>query len=166
MRRYRGALILIAGVLASVALGIRPSLCANPAVITVSGTISGSPTAVTVNSIAATISGATFTAVNVPVWPGPNTITAVATDAAGNSSSHVITVYLNSPVTVQGTVTEAVSSVSVNGVAATLSGTNFSASVPLQLGVNTLTVTATDAAGNGTTKTCDIYVARSPIAHP
>ena len=135
-------------------------------VITVSGTISGSPTAVTVNGVPAAISGSTFTASGVPVWPGTNAITAVATDAAGNTSSHAIAVHVKCRVTIQGTVTETGSSVTVNGTSATMSGTSFSAQLPLPAGVNTLTVIATDMAGNSRTTTCNIYVARSPIAHP
>lgn len=134
--------------------------------IVVSGTVSGSPATVTVNGIAATLSGSTFTATSVPVYPGPNTMTAVATDAAGNSASHVITVHVNGRVTIQGTVTESGSSVTVNGTAATMSGTSFTAQIPLPIGVNTLTVVATDAAGNASTDTCEVYVARTPIAHP
>ena len=164
--RY-GRLVLMAGVLAGMTAGSLPGFCADPSTtITVSGTVSGSPATVTVNGISATISGSTFSAASVPVSFGPNTVTAVATDAAGNSSSSAITVHVGARVTVQGTVSETVASVSVNGVAATISGTTFSAAVPLQLGVNTITVVATDPAGNSRTQNGQTYVVRSPIGHP
>ena len=51
-------------------------------------------------------------------------------------------------VTVTGTVDDASATVKVNGTTATVSGGNFSASVTLNEGSNTITATATDAAGN------------------
>ena len=152
-----GALLLLLGAAAS-------GFCADT--ITVSGTISGSPAAVTVNGITATISGSTFMVSGVPVWPGTNAITAVATDAAGNTSSHAIAVQIKCQVTIQGTVTEAGSSVTVNGTAASVTGTSFTAQLPLPAGVNVLTVIATDAAGNASTSTSEVFVARKPVAHP
>jgi hypothetical protein len=52
------------------------------------------------------------------------------------------------PVAVSGSVTGAGVSVTVNGVAATVTGGSFSAQVPLVEGANTLTATATNAAGS------------------
>jgi uncharacterized protein DUF4038/collagenase-like protein with putative collagen-binding domain/glucodextranase-like protein/HYR domain-containing protein len=63
-------------------------------------------------------------------------------------------VFTNSPITVAGTAGDAngVSSVTVNGTAATLAGSNWNSQVTLNLGTNVLTVIATDAPGaNGTT---------------
>ncbi|MDQ2696503.1 MAG: Ig-like domain-containing protein, partial [Pseudomonadota bacterium] len=91
-----------------------------------------------------------------------------ATDPAGNSASTSIQVTLDtmaptvainqpadgstltaSPAAVTGTVTDATAvTVTVNGVPATVSNGQFSASVGLSQGANTLTATATDAAGN------------------
>lgn len=54
-------------------------------------------------------------------------------------------------VNVSGTATEAasdISSVSVNGVSAVLSGSSFSAQVPLEQGLNTIVATATDGVGH------------------
>ena len=52
-------------------------------------------------------------------------------------------------VTVTGTVNELVTGVTVNGVTATITGSSFTAAgVPLSLGPNTITATATDVAGN------------------
>jgi hypothetical protein len=54
-----------------------------------------------------------------------------------------------SPVTVTGNVSDANTvTVDVNGVAATVTGGTYSASVPLVVGANTLTATATDTDGN------------------
>ncbi len=59
------------------------------------------------------------------------------------------TTVVDSPVTVSGTVSSGsgVSSVTVNGIAATLTGTSWSAVVALTPGQNTLTVTATSQTG-------------------
>jgi len=57
----------------------------------------------------------------------------------------------NGTVSVSGSVSDTASgvqSVTINGVTATLSGANYSASVPVSNGLNTLTATATDNAGN------------------
>jgi len=146
-----------------------PALAQDPSTtITISGTISGSPATVLVNGVNATITGSMFTASNVPLIFGANTVTAVATDAAGNSASHQITVHLATRMTIQGTVSESTASVTVNGVPATVTAGTYTASVPLQLGLNTVTATATDAAGNVSTTpaVANIYVAHAPIEHP
>jgi RHS repeat-associated protein len=59
------------------------------------------------------------------------------------------------PITVQGTVSDAngIQSIKVNNIDATLEGTTFSCPVNLVPNANTLTVTATDAAGNTATET-------------
>lgn len=135
--------------------------------ITVSGTVGGSPATVAVNGVGATINGATFTATNVPIAFGANAVTAVATDAAGNSASAQITVHLAAGFAIQGTVSESAATVSVNGVPATVNGTTYTAAVPLQVGLNTISVTATDAAGNAAAPVQrQVYVAHAPIAHP
>ena len=126
-------------------------------------------TSVTVNGIAASVSGSTFTALVPLSTEGDNQLIATVLDAAGNSSTAQVTVVrdttnpqvtISSPVnntltnattiTVTGQVNEAnLSSVEVNGVTATLTGTNFTVSVPLLTeGDNTLTVIATDLATN------------------
>jgi hypothetical protein len=50
------------------------------------------PVTVSVNGIAATVSAGSFTATGVPISPGPNTLTAMATDAAGNTATASIAV--------------------------------------------------------------------------
>lgn len=51
-------------------------------------------------------------------------------------------------ITVAGTVDDPAATVAINGATATLSSENFSASVTLSEGNNTITATATDPAGN------------------
>ncbi|HKD11339.1 MAG TPA: Ig-like domain-containing protein, partial [Thermoanaerobaculia bacterium] len=63
--------------------------------ITVSGPVSASATAATVNGIAATLSGGRFSAASVPLNEGSNTLTARATDAGGRSGVATSTVFLD-----------------------------------------------------------------------
>ena len=131
--------------------------------ITVTGTIDDPAASVTVNGTAAALDAAakTFNAPGIVLALGPNTITVTATDALGNAASRAITVYLDLPaakklprfsITVTGTVDDLAASVTVNGIQAGISGGQFSASVPLVSGLNTLTAAATDVWGRtGTT---------------
>ncbi|MEI6218105.1 MAG: Ig-like domain-containing protein, partial [bacterium] len=132
-----------------------------------------------------------FTANVTGLGQGVNTLTATATDAAGNlsnvSSGLIINVDTVDPTTpvistvagndviniverdatggvvISGT-TEAGSSVKVNGQAATVSGTTWTTSLTASQvdafgqGSETLTVVATDAAGNTSTQTKAINV--------
>ena len=110
----------------------------------------------------------------VTLASGKNTITTVATDLAGNKTTDTRTITLdqatpgltitapvdnsataNSVVTVTGTVSE-ISTVSIvlnSGTpqVASMSGTTFTATVILQPGLNTITATALDSAGNTST---------------
>ncbi len=133
----------------------------------VSGTVNDASASVTVNDLPAIISGTTFTASGVPLTLGPNTLTAVAKDVSGNSTSKSIKVYFDLPdakktprfpITVQGSVNDPTSAVVVNGVTATVASGQFSASVILVSGLNTLTATATDPAGNTATTTIRVFV--------
>jgi hypothetical protein len=68
--------------------------------IIVQGTITnplGNETGVTVNGVIASVYGTQFVASHVPLQQGANTITAIATDAAGNSVSTSITVTATIP---------------------------------------------------------------------
>jgi len=144
--------------------------------ITVAGTIDNSNDTVTVNGVAATVSGGTFTVSGIVLREGANVITAIGTDSVGNVGTASETVTLNttppqlgilaptdgavlatSTTTVAGNVNEQVPGtinakqvvVMVNGIAAVVSNRTFSASnVPLVQGMNTITVVATDPAGN------------------
>lgn len=143
--------------------------------VTVSGTVSDSvsPVAsVKVNGVAATITGGTWAA-NVPLSEGANTLTAVAANEVGLSTTVTRTLTRDSTapvltvtapennlvtaaeaVTVSGTVTDAGNvSVTVNGEPAALVNGVYALEVQLEAGRNTITVTATDAAGNASTET-------------
>ncbi|MEW6329952.1 MAG: Ig-like domain-containing protein [Pseudomonadota bacterium] len=133
-----------------------------------------------------------WSALNIPLQSGSNTLTVTARDATGNQSSASRTVTYNPPPppptpdttapSVQinnpsGNVTVTTSSIALSGTASdnvgvtqvtwrntttNASGTaaglnNWSvASIPLQSGSNTLTVTARDAAGNQNTDTLTV----------
>ncbi|RFC32156.1 MAG: 40-residue YVTN family beta-propeller repeat-containing protein [Candidatus Nitrotoga sp. MKT] len=133
--------------------------------VTVSGHFSGASNAgVSVNGIAASVNGVNFTAANVPLVSGTNTLLVTGTRADdGKVQTQQLSVFSYAPsiaitaplngatftgnsALVTGTFTGLVAAVTVNGVAATLSGNNFSASVPLVFGINTLVATATTAA--------------------
>ena len=161
------------GILLLAVLALAARAWAAPAMmVTVTGTIDDSTATVTVSSTAssapipATNSGGTFTAPNVPLEVGPNTVTAVARDPAGNTATLSMTVRVDVTFTIQGTVDEPVANLMVNGKPAVVTGSQFSASVPLQLGLNTLTATATDTAGNPGTQTAEVFVARKPVEPP
>jgi len=181
--------------------------------ITLSGTASDSGagnsgvTGVTVNGAAA--SGGTATGSGTANWSrsvslstGPNTITVVATDGAGNTGTAQITItrssgsgdstgpVLNitshtsgqtvttSSITLSGTATDSgaggsgITRVTVNGSTAsggTASGSgtaNWSRSVSLSMGSNTITVVATDGAGNDRTVQISITRISSDTTEP
>jgi hypothetical protein len=143
--------------------------------LTVSGTVSAAAS-VSVNGVAAAVDGTTFSAADVPLVEGGNTLTATATDAAGHVSVANINVVrdLTPPhvaiytpaagatigdasVTVSGLVNDIVAgtvnagnvTVTVNGLPATVANRSFVvAGVPLQPGDNVLTAAAVDASGN------------------
>jgi Glucodextranase, domain B len=56
------------------------------------GTVNSQQATVTVNGVAAQVLNRTFTALNIPLAIGPNTITAQAVDRAGNAASATITI--------------------------------------------------------------------------
>ena len=144
------------------------------ATVTVSGTVDDSTCHVMVNGVAASLASTTFAA-EIQLVAGPNTVTAVAADEAGNSRSSSITVHVDLPteqkvprfsIPVAGTVNEP-ATVVVNGVPAAVdvsSGT-FSAGVLVTSGYNTITATATDLANNvGAPHTIRVYV--MPVTRP
>lgn len=144
--------------------------------VTVKGTVDKNSDTVTVNGVAASVSGGVFTATGVQLREGANVLTATATDTFGNVGSASETVTLNttppqlgilspsdgavvmtSTITVAGNVNEQVPgtinakqvTIMVNGIAAAVSNRTFSApNVPLVQGMNTIMATATDPAGN------------------
>lgn len=141
----------------------------NASPVKVSGTVATGFDSVTVNGVKATISAGTFSA-SVPLEEGRNTITASVQTGNGGTATSSVQVFLdtvppvvtitsptqkstltNPQLTISGTSTDALSGLSgvaCNGTAATITASNFSCSVTLSLGPNTINVTATDIAGN------------------
>jgi len=149
--------------------------------ILVTGTVDDPAASVVVNGIPAAVSSGTFSA-NVPLIEGPNTVTAVFTDPAGNSSSISITVTLNTqppprptvwtPLAVttassyplSGTKTPA-TSIWINGVEVVPlnDATTWSATVNLIEGDNILLIVAKNALGNvSASATANIVVDNLP----
>ncbi|WP_146171986.1 choice-of-anchor X domain-containing protein [Pseudoduganella armeniaca] len=150
----------------------------NTPAITVAGSVGDPAARVTLNGITAVVSGTSFNA-SVPLNEGPNTITAVATNSGGTTTTASILVTLDttapkveiySPVAnavttgdkatvsgmvndiVVGTVNPQQATVTVNGIAAEVLNRSFIArDVPLQAGANTIQAVATDRAGNRAT---------------
>lgn len=137
--------------------------------VLVTGTVSDSTTTqVTVNDVIATISNGQYTA-TVPINnEGINTLTVRATDFVNNQTTltrniirdttpPLLTVtqpqegdtFTSDEIIVTGSFMDTNSViVMVNGVAATISANDFTAIVPLNNGANTITIIATDIAGN------------------
>ncbi len=141
------------------------TIAASPLAL-VEGTVSDASAiaSLDVNGVAATLGAGSFSA-SVTLAQGGNTVTATATDAAGNTGAASITVHvgaaptltITSPasglLTMQSAVAVEVdasgaSAVDVNGVAASANGGTWTATVPLAEGANTLTATATNAFGS------------------
>ena len=155
----------------------------NTPVITLSGTVGDGAARVSINGITTPVSGGGFAAA-VPLNEGPNTLTAVATNSNGTTSTASVLVTLDttaprveiySPaaggsttagtVTVTGLVNDIVvgtvnsqqATVTVNGVVAQVLNRSFMASnVPLSVGANSVQAVATDRAGNRATTTVNI----------
>lgn len=125
--------------------------------------------------------------VTVSVETSGQTVLGVAADKAGNTATTSVTVKLDktppglevtspvngarffaSSVAVGGTVADALSglaSVTCNGVPASVSGANFSCSVPLTPGANSVETVATDAAGNVSRSTLFLDYRRTPVVN-
>lgn len=136
--------------------------------VTVNGTFSGAATAtITVNGVPAAVTGNAFSAANVPLNAGSNTITANGTSPQGATASASITVTSVAPsltllspangatvngdtVLVRGRFTgPANSGITVNDQVAGIDAAgNFSAVVPIVPGGNTLTATVTSPGGS------------------
>jgi hypothetical protein len=147
----------------------------NAEAIVVAGTASDDDAiaSIEVNGVAASIDGETFTAA-VPLGEGTNTLTAVATDRAGNTASAfsaaerivVPSITIDSPidlatvntstVLVTGSVAGA-ATVDVNEIAAIVSGGTYSAEVPLAQGRTAITARATSASGRITAASVNLY---------
>ena len=109
-------------------------------------------------------------ACSLPLNPGPNVVTVEGTDTGGNVTSSFLTIYHalppevtinspsdgdllidSSPITVTGTIDDASATVTVNDVPASVANGFFTALVPLENGVNTITAVAQNVAGSGST---------------
>lgn len=153
----------------------------NNAVATVTGTTEPGAT-VDVNGVNAVVSATGTFDVSIPLQEGANTITATATDAAGNAASSSVQVTLdtrapaltlssptpgltkNAAVLVSGS-TEPGATVTVDGNAVTVDGSGaFSTTLSLSDGTHTVTVDATDAAGNRAQSVVSVTVDTTPPA--
>jgi hypothetical protein len=155
------------------------------AAIAVAGSVSdATPATLTVNGLSVPLSGGSFaTSVSLP-GEGDTAIGFEARDAAGNVGAHVVHVVVDrtppqltiaSPaegavltsnsVSVSGTVADATAvTVTVDGATADVTGQGWQADVTLGDGPHTLSVVATDAAGNQTTATRSVTVETTPLA--
>ncbi|MFZ5861984.1 MAG: hypothetical protein ACOYXR_03940 [Nitrospirota bacterium] len=145
----------------------------NRNLVIVTGTVDDATAVVTVNDVRATTTGRTFTAHVLLTDQGSNPLVATAVDRAGNQSRDSIMVALDtiSPdisisrpadgmvtnvgvITVEGRIsdTDDVVEARLNDVPLALDRGEFSHSVPLLEGTNTITVSARDAAGNERTQ--------------
>ena len=131
------------------------------------------------NGAAASVSGTSLTCL-VALAAGSNSINAVATDIAGNSSTatkavvfspapHVTITsppnlsYFNiSPTTVAGTVDDPGATVTVNAVDAVVVNGRFSLALPLQEGPNVIAVTARSSTGAIGTSSVDVTLDTTP----
>jgi hypothetical protein len=157
-------------------------LPAGTRLINVEGTTDDSTASVTVNGVVSTITAGTFRADGIQLIEGANTITATATDPAGNSASTSIPVFVDTqpparptvagtpPVTttpsytLTGTKTPG-TSVWINNVEVVPLGdaTSWTATVSLVEGDNILVITAKKATGNeSATNTINIIVDNLP----
>jgi Glucodextranase, domain B len=144
--------------------------------VDVSGTVSDPGAVVTVEGVTATVSGTSFTARDVPLVEGGNTVTAAATNSLGHTATATINVVrdLTPPYVViyspqdgstvsqpavavsglindivPGTVNQGQAAVEVNGAPAAVANRSFLLpSLILTPGVNVITAVGTDASGN------------------
>jgi hypothetical protein len=162
----------------------------NTSSITVQGRVNDPGASIAVNGVAAPNNGGSFT-VAIPLSEGNNTVTAVATTTGGATSSTSALVNLDttpprvavlSPTDldetteesisvagnvndiVVGTVNDIQAQVTVNGVAAQVNNRSFVATnIPLQPGINTLSVVARDRVGNAFTASVKVNRVVAPL---
>ncbi len=168
--RMANTVITIVGADATVATGSSSEVSM---LVTVRGSINDATATVTVSAngapgIPATIASGEFTATDVLLRLGPNTVAATATDPAGNAVTISMTVYVDLSamqkvqsltVTVIGSIDDPAATVTVNSIAAPIATGQFMASgVSLTNGYNSITATATDLAGSSVTRTMRVFV--------
>jgi predicted outer membrane repeat protein len=150
------------------------------ATLNVAGTVSDSGSgvkSVTVNGTAATnITNGSFS-VAITLVDGANSITTIATDNVGNTTTDTRSITLDqtapgltitlpadnsitnkTSVEVTGTVDDSMATITANGstTGVTMNGNNFSVTLDLTSGLNTIDITATDQAGNSGSKKLSI----------
>ncbi len=142
--------------------------------VSVAGAVTGTtPITVKANGLLMTVNTNGVVSGQVALVEGNNNISFIATDATGGTTTVVRKVILDSrspivnlispvdnlitnqtSVTVSGTVKDSTAmTVKVNGTSVTVSNSSFSSTLALVEGINTITIVATDAAGNQTTVT-------------
>ena len=154
--------------------------------IQVTGTVTGPNLAVTVNGVAATVSGTSFVAKGVSLREGVNLVSATATDGNGGAGTGAVSVILDvsppavsitsptanatvtsSSISVAGLVNDLVTgtvgsndvTVTVNGIAAQVQNRSYLLpNLQLAPGTNTITVVATDNVGNTNSATETVLV--------
>ena len=161
-------------------------LFTNAAGVAVAGSVDEPVATVTVNGTAASLTGTDFALAALPLLEDANNIVVAATDLAGNVGTISVTVTrdtrppvvtLSAPaagaltrvatVTVSGSVDEPILTLTLNGQAVPFTGQSFTrAEVPLLEGENTLTVAATDRAGNVGTASVTLTRDSTPPAAP
>lgn len=159
--------------------------------VDVAGTVSDPVTSVVVNGVSARVSGASFTARDVPLTEGGNIVTAAATDTNGHTGTASINVVrdltpprvtiddpidgagvITPTVTVSGLVNDIVDgtvnasevTVTVNGRPATVANRSYTVDVSLTPGDNVLTAIAVDRSGN--TGQAGVTVHLDPASDP
>lgn len=155
----------------------------NQSSATVSGTALDSTTVtLTINGVTTPLGTNGSFSSSMTLLEGTNALTLIATDAAGNKTTVVRNVRLDTappqlivaapqnnsvtnqkPVTVSGTVSDATAvTLTINGTAVSAANGTFSASYMLTEGLNTFIVVATDAAGNSSSQTENVRLDTTP----
>ncbi|MBM3765170.1 MAG: hypothetical protein FJW32_07235, partial [Acidobacteria bacterium] len=134
---------------------------------------------VTCNGNAATLNAGGFTC-GVTLSLGPNTVTVLARDIAGNTATATLPLtlappltisftspanlsYLNlSPTTVNGTVSDSAATMVINGITTPVNNGAFSAQIPLAEGPNILTATGTLPSGATATASLEVTLDTTP----
>lgn len=154
------------------------------ATVTVSGTAfdTSGIASVTVNGTAVAVAANGSFSATVNLSGGSNTITVVATDSVGLTTTKTVSVTMdtvppvitltapmagqmvgNAAFTVTGSVSdEHLSGVAVNGTKATVTGDTFSVEITLAEGANAITATASDTAGNTASATGSVLLDTLP----
>jgi len=164
-----------------------PNFLTRDDLVDVFGTVEDGVESVTVNSVAAQVSGTSFTALAVPLREGRNVITAVARTPLGNTGTANVVVLrdttaprlsIETPrpgamltslqVDVAGLVNDLIAGttinaddcdVTVNGIPATVANRSFViGDLLLKRGMNTITAVATDRMGNSSTVSIEVMV--------